>query len=236
MDHMNLSIIIPALNEEHRIRPTLEHYAAAFPKQTEIIVVINGTTDNTLKVVQDVAKKYSYIQYMNFPEKIGKGGAIIEGFKKAKGTYLCFVDADSSTEPDQIEKLYHELQTSDYAGIIGSRWMKGSVIKKYQPLSRIIASRVYNLLVRYYLGLHLKDSQCGAKIFRKEAIIDVLPEILPTTWEFDVSLLYTLHKRGYRVKEVPIVWEDKLGSNLKIRLTAPKMFKSLMQIKKGKKI
>ena len=228
-----ISLIIPAYNEEKRISPTLESYAKYFAKD-EIIVVVNGSSDNTIGVVEEAAKKHKNIIYLNIDEAIGKGSAIIEGFKLAQGDYLCFIDADSSTEPDQVEKLYSHLKDSNYAGAIGSRWIEGAEIKKYQPVSRIVASRVYNYLVRSILGLPYKDTQCGAKIFKREPIMNVIHEISPTKWEFDVSLLYTLHKHGYKIKEIPIIWEDKFGSGLKIHKTAPKMFKALFEIRRGK--
>lgn len=231
---MNLSIIIPAYNEEKRLETPLRKLATYFNSDTEIIIVINNTTDNTEEIVKKLMKEYKNISYINIKEAIGKGGAIIEGFKKAQGNYISFIDADSSAEPEQLQKLYEELQNSNYAGIIGSRWIKGAKITKRQSIARIIASRVYNLLVRIILRLPYHDTQCGLKIFRKEAIKNILNDIVPTNWEFDVSLLYSLKKKGYRVKESPIIWEDTVGSNLKIHKAAPKMFKSLLTIRKGK--
>ena len=109
--------------------------------------------------------------------------------------------------------------------------MPGAKIKKYQPIKRIIASRAYNILVRLILFLPYYDSQCGAKIFTSKAIKSILHTIIPVGWEFDVALLYALRKKGFRIKEVPIVWADKLGSSLKITKTAPKMLKALMRIR-----
>ncbi|MEK6940741.1 MAG: glycosyltransferase [Nanoarchaeota archaeon] len=227
---MKLSIIIPAYNEEKRIPATLESYGSFFKENAEIIVILNNCIDNTENIVKDKIKKYPNISYAT-EEKIGKGNAIIKGIKEARGEYICFVDADSSTEPDQIKKLYDEIQNSNFAGLIGSRWVKGAVIKKYQPIPRIIASRAYNLLVRIILGLPFKDTQCGAKIFQNAPIKEIIDEITPTKWEFDVALLYPLFKKGYKIKEVPIIWEDKTDTNLKIWPTATKMFKSLLKIR-----
>lgn len=231
---MKLSIIIPAYNEEKRIEPLLRALPTYFKNDAEIIIVINNTTDRTEDVVKKVMKDYKSISYFVIPKNKGKGESVIEGFKKAKGEYVCFIDADSSADTTQLNKLYQELQHSDYAGIIGSRWIKGAKITKYQPLPRIIASRGYNLLVRILLGLPYKDTQCGLKIFRKEPIQKIMNEITPTNAEFDVSLLYTLHKHGYKVKESPIIWEDNADSAFKMRQIIPKMFKALLEIRKQK--
>ena len=226
-----LSIIIPAYNEEKRIGSTLESYTKFFDKKLdyEILVVLNGCKDNTLGIVKKYAGKY--VRYLDIKESIGKGGAVIEGFKIVKGKYVAFVDADSSTEPDQLYYIYAKIKDSNYDAIIGSRWIKGAKITKYQPIKRIIASRVYNLLVRLILSLPYYDTQAGAKIFTNKAVKAILETVVPVGWEFDVALLYALRKKRFRIKEVPIVWGDKLGSSLKITKTAPKMLKSLIKIR-----
>src|SRR3989344_7811527 len=175
---MKLSIIIPAYNEETRIGKTLENYTSFFNKNLknyEIIVVLNGCVDNTLEIVNKIANKNKTLKILEFKEKIGKGGAIKEGFKLAKGDLIGFVDADSSTSPEEFLKLYNNI--SDYDGIIASRWMKGSVISKKQPFLRIIFGRVFNFIVNALFGFHYKDTQCGAKLFRKQAVEKIINNI-----------------------------------------------------------
>lgn len=237
-DIKELSIVMPAYNEEKRIGITLDKYTEFFDKKIdyEILVVLNGCKDNTLDIVKEYAGKN--VSYINITEAIGKGGAVIEGFKIVNGNYIAFVDADSSTEPDQLFAIYNELKNNcEYGAAIGSRWMKGARIKKYQPLKRIIASRVYNFLVRIILSMPYKDTQAGAKVFTNKAIKSIMGTVAPVGWEFDVALLYALRKKGFKIKEVPIVWSDTLGSSLKITKTAQKMLKSLIKIRldKGKK-
>ncbi|MBS3095610.1 glycosyltransferase [Candidatus Woesearchaeota archaeon] len=226
-----LSIVIPAYNEEERISKTLKKYTNFFNKRLdyEILVVLNGCKDKTLDIVKKYAGKN--VKYINIKEAIGKGGAVIEGFNIVGGKYMAFVDADSSTEPDQLYYIYNRLKNSDYDGVIGSRWCKGAKIMKYQPLKRVIASRVYNTMVRLILFLPYSDTQAGAKAFRNNAIKSILGTVIPVGWEFDVALLYALRKKGFRIKEVPIIWADTLGSSLKITKTAPKMLKSLLRIR-----
>ena len=214
---MKISIIIPAYNEEKRISKTLEDYTIFFKKKykknVEIIVVLNGCVDNTLEVVKKYAKKYSQIKYLNF-KKSGKGFAIIEGFKVAKGDLIGFSDADASTSAEEFNKLTENITGLD--GIIASRYVKGAVMYPKQPLQRVIVSRVGNLITRLLFHLKIKDTQCGAKLFKKSTIKKVLPALGTTEWGFDIDLLYQIKKNNFRIKEMPILWKERGGSKLKI--------------------
>ena len=229
---MKLSIIIPAHNEEKRISKTLEDYAfffrKKFKKEFEIIVVLNGCIDNTLGVVKKFQKKYPSIRYLDFKQS-GKGFAIIEGFKTAKGDLMGFADADGSTNAEAFNDLI--LKINPYDGIIASRYMKGSVVNPKQPIKRRIASRIFNFIVRVLFGLKTGDTQCGAKLFRKEAIKKMLPKLGITKWAFDVDLLYQIKRESFRTKEIPTVWKDCLGSRLNIRKATIEMFLSLARLR-----
>ncbi len=225
-----LSIIIPAYNEEHRIKPTLEAYLNFFKnKDIEIIIVMNGCTDNTLKVVHSV--KSNKIKYLNLKET-GKGNAILQGFKIASGDLISYVDADNSTKPEFLNKLLENIE--DYDCIMGSRYLKESKILTNQPLTRRILSRSFNILTRLILNLQYKDTQAGAKIFKKQAIHSILENLNTPGWGFDVNILYKIKKRGYKIKETPIEWSDTGGSKLKLRKAIPGMFISLIKTRLGK--
>lgn len=220
-----LSIIIPAYNEEHRIKPTLKAYLEFFKnKDIEIIVVMNGCTDNTLKVVQSV--KDQRIKYLNLKEA-GKGNAVIQGFKIASGDLVSYIDADNSTKPEFLNKLLENMEGCGC--VMGSRYLKESKILTKQPLSRVILSRGFNLLVRLVLNLQYTDTQAGAKIFKKQAISLILQDFIIPGWAFDVSILYKIKMEGYTIKEVPIEWSDAKGSKLKLRKAIPGMFWSVLK-------
>lgn len=228
-----LSVVIPVHNGQEIIARTLEDYVSYFSgeytQDFEILVIPNGCTDATCEIVREYTARYPQIVYRDFDSKIGKGGALIEGFKIAKGDILAFVDADGATGPGELHKLVDELEESD--GVIGSRWVLGSKILVKQPLSRRVASRGFNLLVRLFFRLPFKDTQCGAKVFRKDAIDDVLPDLYITNFAFDIELLHRLNKKGYRVREVPIVWQDMEGSSLKVRRAVPTMFLAIVRLR-----
>lgn len=229
---MKLSIIIPAHNEEKRIRETLNQYAAFFQKKYkrdfEIIVVLNGCKDNTLGIVKKVKKKYSQIKYLSFMQS-GKGFAITQGFKIAKGELIGFVDADCSTSPESFYDLVKNI--NGFGGIIANRWSKGSIIKLKQPLLRRIASRVFNLLIRALFGIKNQDTQCGAKLFKKSAIKKIMPCLGITDWAFDIDLLYHLKKAGYNIKDIPTCWSDKGNSKLNVVKTSLQMFLAIIRLR-----
>jgi len=222
-----VSIIIPAYNEEARIKGVLSDYCKHFPGQ-EIIVVCNGCRDDTIKIVGELCLKYQQIKLLNFEERIGKGGAIIEGLKVADGERIGFVDADESVGPDDVSRILDALSDAD--GVIASRRLKDSRILVKQPLKRRIASKTFNVLVRMIFGLNLKDTQCGAKVFRREAIKSVLSELTAKGFEFDVELLWRLKNKGYRVVEFPITWKHSESSTFSLSY-APGMFFSLLKVR-----
>ena len=211
-----LSIIIPAYNEEKRIGATLEAYGGFFIdkffKETlhcEILVIINNSTDKTLEIVKEYMKKYKNIGYLNLKPG-GKGFALIEGFKIARGDYIGFVDADMSTYPEHFYDLYKNI--GSYDGIIASRWLENSITKR--TFGKYIRSKGFNYLVRTLFLFPYKDTQCGAKIFKKENLMKIIPEMMSMKWAFDVNLLYLMKKNEYLVKEHPTLWVDKAGSKL----------------------
>jgi glycosyltransferase involved in cell wall biosynthesis len=223
---MKISIVIPAYNEENRINAVLSKYSNHFQDQ-EIILVCDGI-DNTPNIVKKASERYPEIKQLNFKERLGKGGAIIEGFKAAKGDRIGFVDADESIEQGDVKRMLDAL--SDVDGVIASRRLKSSKILVKQPLKRRFASKMFNILVRMIFGLPFKDTQCGTKFFKKEVIKDILDELKTKRFEFDVELLWRLKKKGYKVIEFPVTWKHAEGSSFSLS-NAPKMFLSLLKVR-----
>lgn len=232
MIFMFLFLIIPAYNEEQRIKRTLRDYLKYFKNNFKILVVLNGCTDNTLAVVKDVQNHYPQnLDSLDIKEMIGKGGAIRKGFKRAQGDIVGFIDADGSTSPLEFEKLIKAID--HFSGAIASRWIAGAKVLKRESFLRKIASRIFLILVRLLFRMPYQDTQCGAKVFRKEVIDSILPELRINNMAFDVELLYLIKRRGYQLKEVPTVWVDKstsamLGSPLRFLKTSWEMFWGLI--------
>src|SRR5881296_3334856 len=215
----SLLLLIPAYNEEKRIEPTLRDYGqffrAHYQGEFHIVVVLNGCHDDTLGVVTRVAKDYPEISALNFPEPIGKGGALIEGLKLApKADRIGYVDADGATGPKAFFELVRLSAQADC--VIGSRWLPGAVLHQSQPWARRFFSRVFHAIVRalFWRNLDFADTQCPAKVMRRVAIERIHSALRIADLAFDVNLLYALKRDGFRVLEVPTEWTDKLGSKV----------------------
>jgi glycosyltransferase involved in cell wall biosynthesis len=226
-----LSVIVPAYNESAIIEETIYSVAQTFraPKN-EIIIVCNGCKDDTHAKAQRAAKKFSNVRVLNFPAKIGKGGAVLEGMRVARGKFIGFLDCDLSTLPREFLRMYSAIGKED-DGIIGSRWMPESMQEKQQPFSRRVASRIFNVLIRALFGLPFVDTQCGAKIFSARATQEILSSASTPGWAFDVDILYTLKKKGFRLQELPIEWKDRVDSKLNLQRVSLKMLFAILRLR-----
>ncbi|MBC7472607.1 MAG: glycosyltransferase [candidate division SR1 bacterium] len=230
-----ITIIIPAYNEQDRIQNTLDEYGKYYQNHYlnnyEIIVVLNGCKDETEAVIIESIKKYKNIKYLNFPAAIGKGGAIKEGLKIAKGELVGYTDADNSTRPEILHRLFSALElTPSLDCIIGSREVIGSVIKN-KTLKRKIMSRAFNGLVNFYFNTGFKDTQCGAKVVRSSIIPKIMPNLLLSDMSFDVNFIVDVQKAGGKILEMPIEWEDDNNSTVKPVKTSLLMFMSITRLK-----
>lgn len=228
----SISIIIPAYNEENVLDKTVESYYKFFNDKKidfEIIIVPNNCRDKTPEIAERLSKRHKEIRSKNIPDKVGKGGAVLEGFRLAKNELLCYVDADNSTKPEMIWKMLNEMD--DYDCIMGSRWLKDSKILTKQPLSRRIASRGFNLLVKTLLNLKFTDTQNGGKIFKREIIEEIIDKVDDSSWAFDIGLLYLIKKNNGKIKEIPIEWSDSGKSNLKMHKAIPQMFVKILKLR-----
>jgi glycosyltransferase involved in cell wall biosynthesis len=230
----SLLLLIPAYNEEKRIEPVIrafgqyfkDHYSGAF----ELVVVLNGCTDNTLGVVQRVAAEFPCIRPLEFAAPIGKGGALIEGLKLAQvADYVGFVDADGATGPAAFHDLVKRCQEADC--VIGSRWIPGAVLHQSQSHKRQFASRGFHLIVQLLFGMNLRDTQCGAKLMRCDAVKAIHPSLRIADMAFDINLLYALKHAGFSVLEVPTEWTDKIGSKVRLGRTSLTMLLSVIRLR-----
>jgi glycosyltransferase involved in cell wall biosynthesis len=229
----SILLLIPAYNEEDRIGPVLEDYAryfASYPGKFQLIVVLNGCRDNTLGVVQRVAANHPSVSALEFKEAIGKGGALIEGLKLAPlADVIGYVDADGATPPQAFHDLVKKIPEADC--VIGSRWLPGAVLHVEQSGKRQFASRVFHLVVQCLFWMDIRDTQCGAKVMRREAIEKIHPYLRIADMAFDINLLYSLRHAGFRVLEVPTEWTDKIGTKVTLFRTSLVMFLSVVRIR-----
>jgi len=226
-----LSIIIPAYNEAERIPKTLldmDRRLSSASYSYEIIVVNDGSKDNTAEVVTAMAKMVKNLELIDNKENKGKGGAVKQGILAASGNIRLFTDSDLSTSIDQFEKMMPFFQKKDdsasgsisvgggnyYDVVIGSRAIKGARLEPPEPLYRQFAGKGLNLIVQLLLLPGIWDTQCGFKAFTEEAAEKIFGISRITKWGFDVEALALAKRMGYRIKEIPVHWVDEPGSTV----------------------
>ena len=236
MTEPSLLLLIPAYNEEARIEPVLREYAQYFQNnyegRFELVVVLNGCRDNTLGVVQHVARDFSCIRAENFADPIGKGGALIEGLKLAPAADVVgYVDADGASPPRALHELIKLIGQADC--VIGSRWLPGAVLHQAQTRLRRFTSRCFHLVVEFFFWMHIKDTQCPCKVIRRAAVERIYSSLRIADLAFDVNLLYSLKHAGFTILEVPTEWTDKIGSKVSSSLFRASftMFLSVLRIR-----
>jgi glycosyltransferase involved in cell wall biosynthesis len=230
---LQASLIIPAHNEEQRLPGTLAIYEEAmqreFGSDFEIIVVANGCADGTVGVATDAGAILPQLRVIDIEEPVGKGGAVLEGFRQANGEGVVFADADGATAPESLLKLLDALDRYDV--VIGSRRLDSSVVTQRQPLARRIFGTTFAKAVRLLFGLPFEDTQCGAKAFRREAARHLARVVSETRWTFDLDVLLVTRRLGLEVYEHPVVWADRPGSRLRYASTTFEVLKALWLMK-----
>lgn len=225
-----LSIIIPAHNEERRLPQTLEQVVAFVKKQSftvEVLVVENGSRDQTLQVAQDFAARYPFIQAIHEAQP-GKGRAIRKGMLAAKGDYRFFADADFSMPVDEISRFLPP--NIDAPIVIASREGPGA-IRYDEPAYRHFTGRIFNGIIRLIVLHDLDDTQCGFKMFRADVAKELFPRQTLMGWSFDVELLYIARKRGYPIREIGVPWYFNAESKVNVLRDSWRMFTDLIQIR-----
>ncbi len=213
---MRYSIIIPAYNESRRIEPTLERVLAYVSDQeldTEIIIVNDGSRDNTADIVRRHARQNPSLRLIENPGNRGKGYSVRSGMLHAQGEIMLFSDADLSSPIEESTKLFAAIVSgADVA--IGSRWVKPELQTQPQSLHRQLFGRIFNLALRFVLGLRFKDTQCGFKAFSRRAVNSIFPSQKIERWGFDPEVIFLAEKQGLKVAEVPVRWAHEKGGSI----------------------
>jgi glycosyltransferase involved in cell wall biosynthesis len=202
------SIIIPAYNERRRIGATLDKVVDYVREQgwsVEILVVNDGSKDDTVQIINSYAARYPEVRLIENPGNRGKGYAVRNGMLNAKGEILLFTDADLSSPISEAPKLFAAIERgADVA--IGSRWLDPSLQFERQPFKRRVLSRTFNLFLRVLLGLNFRDTQCGFKAFTRGASEKIFPLQQINRWGFDPEILYLARRARLKVAEVAVAW------------------------------
>lgn len=237
-----LSIVIPAYNEENRIGRSLDDLLRFLETQTylaEVIVVDDGSSDETAKRVWERTSKYHDAGHKlrvltNKPNR-GKGYSVKRGLTEASGEIVLFSDADFSSPITEAPKLIDPIAEKRADVTLGSRALNPELIGVHQPRMREFGGAVFNLCMRTITGLKFKDTQCGFKAFRREAALPVFALQRVERFGFDPEVLYIAKKQGNRLLEVPVVWNHCEGGELQNKLNylrdSINMFADLIRIR-----
>src|SRR5260370_26650 len=227
------SIISPAYNEGARLGTTLGrvlNYVAAQRWDAEVVVVNDGSRDQTADLVRGYAKSHPALRLLENPGNRGKGYSVRNGVLNAKGEILLFTDADLSSPIEEATKLFAAIESgSDIA--IGSRWLQPELQSHRQSLLRQFYGRIFNLALRIFLGLNFKDTQCGFKAFTRSAAQTVFPLQKIESWGFDPELLYLARRSGLTVKEIAVAWSHTEGTRINPLRDGIRMFMEVLQIR-----
>ncbi len=227
-----LSIIIPAYNEESRLPKTLEQVFTFLEGEdypAEVIVVENGSSDNTFSLAQELTIKYFNLRVLH-NEEAGKGLAVQRGMLGAKGEYRIFCDTDLSMPVEEIRRFIPPHRDTDI--VIASREVKGA-IRYDEPEYRHFTGRIFNILIRILALPKLHDTQCGFKAFRAEIAEDLFRYQSIEGWAFDVEILFIARMRGYKITELPIPWYYSDESKINVLRDSFRMLLDLIQIRKN---
>jgi len=223
------SIIIPAYNEGKRIPATLRSVVDCIRARSwdaEVVVVNDGSQDDTAAVVREIAESAPEIRLLENPKNCGKGYSVRHGILHALGDIVMFTDADLSSPIEEAEGLFAAIaEGADMA--IGSRWLATSRQTHRQPLYRQFFGRCFNLLTRMVMNLPFADTQCGFKAFTRSAAQTVFQLQTIERWGFDPEILFIALKRGYRIKEVPVSWAHDARTRISYLRDGMQMLKEL---------
>jgi dolichyl-phosphate beta-glucosyltransferase len=214
---VDLSMVIPAYNEARRLPPTLARlrdYLEAGPDTYEVLVVDDGSTDDTVFVAQAVAREWPQLEVLTLPQNQGKGAAVREGMLHARGALRAFSDADLSTPIEELPRLRSHLGGACHVAI-ASRDAPGSDIQVHQPRWREFMGRTYNRILRLLVLPGIRDTQCGFKLFTSEAAEACFAPLETFRFGFDAEVLVRARRRGWEIAEVPVQWrhveESRVG-------------------------
>lgn len=215
---MLITVVIPAYNEEKRIIPTLKSIVLYFSKKLiahEIIVVDDGSTDATVKAVCSLKSVYSQISVLSLEKNSGKGKAVRQGMLKAKGDFILFMDADSSTAIEEFEKMIPIIrQNKDI--VIGTRKIEGAQIIEHQPFLREFFGRGFTWFSNIITQAHVSDFTCGFKCFSQKAAKEIFRKARIDDWSFDAEILFLAKKMGYEIIEIPVRWKNDRATKVRL--------------------
>jgi dolichyl-phosphate beta-glucosyltransferase len=209
MGEIYLSVVIPAYNEEERLRkhvPGIISYLQSRAWRFEIVVVNDGSRDGTVRVTRELAQIYPMVRLVDLQPNRGKGAAVKAGMLAARGRYALFTDADQSTPITEVDKLLAKVEREGYDMAIGSRAVQGAEVELPQAWYRALAGKLFGLATRTWAIRGIHDTQCGFKLMTGQAAQRIFPQVTSPSAIFDIEMLVVATREGYRIAELPVKW------------------------------
>ena len=226
-----ISIVIPVYNEEKRITKCLNRvldFCSQKQYNFEVIVAEDGSSDNTVQIVQEFQKKSKIIKLISFKKRIGKGAAIANAILKAEKKYVGYMDVDLATDPSEFERFFEEIENYDV--IIGSRLIRGNLMPIKRPFYRTLFSTLYSKFFRFLFNIPVYDTQCGFKLFRREIVSELFSGLHVTGFAFDSEIIVKSYILGLRLKEIPVIWNHNNASKISVMTQVREMSRDLLSI------
>ena len=228
-----VDIVIPVYNEEQALPRSIvilaDFLKANLRNPWQIVIADNASTDKTQSVAEMLCERYSGVTYIHIPQK-GRGRALKAAWLDSAADIVSYMDVDLSTELSHFPPLVRSLEQG-YHVAVGSRLSKGSRVTR--SLKREVVSRSYNLLIKSMFFTPFRDAQCGFKALTRQAARAIVPHVKNDNWFFDTELLIIAAKRGYRIKQVPVKWDDDPNTTVNIAGTAAEDVKGLLRLRFG---
>ncbi len=218
MEEMYFSVVVPTYNEEKRIENTLREiykYFAKRGKNFEVIVIDDGSSDDTVRLLQDLKKKFKNLKILKQGKNYGKGWAVKRGVLAAKGKYILTKDADLSTPMTETDKLLKELETGADLAISCRIHPDGTDMRFSQPLIRRIVGKIFSKLVNIFVINGIKDTQAGTKMYKANAAKKLFRKQKIKRIAFDVEILYLAKRAGMGIAQIPVMWSTDGKSRLR---------------------
>lgn len=232
-----LSIVIPAYNEQARLPDTLAQVLAYLDSSRvsdpEVIVVDDGSRDGTAALVEEWSRKDARVRLVKNPGNRGKGYSVKHGMLEARNEWVLFSDADLSAPIEEFDKLWAAVEREQAAVAIGSRALNRQLIGVRQSLFRETAGRFFNLVVRMVCGLPFWDTQCGFKLFRRDAAREVFSRLQLERFGFDVEALFIARLKRHKTIEVPVRWNHAEGTKVSMFRDSVDMFLDLLRVRRN---
>lgn len=233
MSKIKFSVIVPCYNEEKRFQKGFQHYYLYLSKQKypwELILVNDGSRDNTLELMKKVALGKPRIKILSHQPNRGKGFAIVSAVKAATGKYILFTDLDHSVPIETIDSFYPYLEKG-FDIVIGSRRVEGSKILVHQNFLRETLGRGFTLLVRFLIDFKIRDATCGFKAFENKVAKRIFEKITIYDWAFDAEIIFIAKKLKLKLAQAPVSWSDVRGTKVSLKKDILRSLMGLLKIR-----